>query len=184
VYNQKVPQPLARILQDDALTGPRGPDGRHEIVVPDGWLLESAWIEVPLPRLLNCAACEGGGCDRCDRSGAVTTRPRKTPDEVVEVQLPGQAPAILRVPRRGGLPSAEQGDLGRGVLLLAIRIGAAPTEGLRRIPDRAPPRPSRPSSPSAIVRSGVAPDTLLTPERFLVLAALCFALVFLWLLTR
>lgn len=181
MYNGSVPQPLARIVQDEALTGPRGPDGRHEIVVPGGWLTEGAWVEIPLPRLLSCALCDGGGCDRCDRSGAVTTRPRKTPTEVVEVQLPSGGPAILRLPRRGGLPAPEEEALGRGVLLLAVRVGAEPSEGLRRLPDRAPPRPSRPSYPGP---ERPPSDALLTPHRFLALAALCFALGLAWLLSR
>lgn len=180
MYNGIVPQPLARVVHDEALTGPRGPDGRHEIVVPGGWLKEGAWIEVPLPRLLNCAACDGGGCDRCDRSGAVTTRPRKSPDEVVEIQLPCTGPAILRLPRRGGLPSSAEEGLGRGVLLLAVRIGAAPSEGLRKleIPEVAPVVSFRPRAPVSGDLAG------LTPDRFLVIAALCLLLALAWLLTR
>jgi hypothetical protein len=172
-----VPQPLAKVVQDDALHGPRGPDGRHEIVVPEGWLGEGAWVEIPLPRLLNCAACEGGGCDRCERSGAVATRPRKTLTEVVELQLP-TAPAILRVPRRGGLPGEEAQGLGRGVLLLAVRTGAAPSEGVRRIAR------SLAASRSSDALAPIAPPGLVTPGRFLWAAAALLAAGMAWLLGR
>lgn len=149
MYNGIVPVPLAKVFDDDELTGPRGPDGRHEIVVTEDWMLGRAWIEIPLPRLLSCASCDGGGCDGCERSGAVATRPRKTPPEVIEVQLPGAAPVVLRLPRYGGLAPDE--NTARGLLLLAIRLGPEPSEGLRLVdlppapqplaPPPAPPRP-------------------------------------------
>lgn len=150
VYNESVAQPLAQILEDDALRGPRGPDGCHEITVPAAWLLDETRVELVLPRLLGCADCEGGGCDRCERSGAVATRERGEPDELLEVQLPSSAPVVLRLPRHGGLPT--DAALGRGVLLLTVRPGEA-SSGVRRL-GAAPPRAlstTAPSAPSAWV---------------------------------
>ena len=34
MYNGGVSQPLAKVLDDETLSGARGPDGLHEIVVP------------------------------------------------------------------------------------------------------------------------------------------------------
>ncbi|MCS6899448.1 MAG: hypothetical protein RMJ98_06970 [Myxococcales bacterium] len=175
-----MPQPLARIVQDELLTGPRGPDGRHEIVVPRSWLAEGAWVEIPLPRLLSCALCDGGGCDRCHRSGAVTTRVQQMSTEVIEVQLPVGGPAILRLPRLGGLPSPGEA-LGRGLLLLTIRVGAEPSAGLRKLPDRASLRSVH---PSPIPPHPRLKGTLLTPHRILALAALCLIVGILWWLRQ
>lgn len=127
-----VSQPLARVLQEESLTGPRGPDGCHEVTVLESWFSEESWIEVSLPRLLRCASCEGGGCDQCERSGAIATRPRKSPEEILEIQLPRGGPATLRLPQRGGVPLEGQDVLVRGLLLLTIRVGEVPSEGLRR----------------------------------------------------
>jgi len=172
VYNEIVPAPLARVFDDEAFAGPRGPDGRHEIVVPRAWLDGRSWIEVPLPRLLSCASCDGGGCDGCDRSGAVATRPRKTPAEVVEVQLPGQSPAVLRLPRYGGLPADHQEGLDRGLLLLVIRAGDQPSEGLRLL------------SPPAAAPAPLAPPALISPSTLLWVAGAIFALALLWLISH
>lgn len=169
-----MPQPLAKVLSDEAFQGPRGPDGRHEIVVPEEWLAERAWVEVPLPRLLSCISCDGGGCDRCDRSGAVTTRPRKTLAEVVEVQLPSSG-AVLRIPRYGGLPPDSEPELERGLLLLTVRAGSPATEGLRKLERVAPVVP---------VRKAPAPQGGFTPGLFLLVAALMLMAGMAWLLSR
>ncbi len=125
MYNGGVSQPLAKVLDDETLAGARGPDGIHEIVVPGDWLDERLRVDVTLPRLLRCAACQGGGCDRCERQGAVTSRERGAPVEVVNVQLP-PTPATVRVPRHGGLLSGQP----RGHLLLQVRTGEQPSDGL------------------------------------------------------
>jgi hypothetical protein len=90
--------------------------------VPRAWLKQGALVELDLPRHLVCAACDGGGCDTCDRSGGVTLRERGAPADVLEVALPrapNEEPFVIRLPRRGGL-APEGSGLPRGHLLLRV----------------------------------------------------------------
>lgn len=129
---------------------PRGPDAQLAVTVPESYLAEGATIEVEVPRNLACAACSGGGCDACERSGAVSVRGRADPVEKVEVTLPkpgaketGEtAPRalVLRIPEFGGLAAAES-NLPRGNLLLTIRAGEALSKGVTRLPGPSVPPP-------------------------------------------
>lgn len=126
-----------------AVDVPRGPDVIHRINVPGEWLDEGARIELELPRNLSCAACGGGGCDACGRSGAITMRGRREPPELVEVQLPrrpatedppssGKRGVVVRIPEKGGLP--EEGSLlPRGVLMLSVRAAEEADPGVQRV---------------------------------------------------
>ena len=95
------------------------------------WIDRGATIEFEVPRNLTCAECDGGGCDLCARSGALTVRERTDPGEVVKVTLPqpsaertdGVRDVILRIPDQGGLPQTE--DVPRGLMML--RVSAAQT---------------------------------------------------------
>jgi hypothetical protein len=138
---------LARVTSR-AVEGPRGPDVLHRVKVPRAWLSAGEVVELELPRNLACAACGGGGCDKCGRSGAITLRKRNEPAEVVEVTLPARSGddlpdsrgVTLRIPEQGGLP--EQGsDLPRGVLLLTVIPSPEPDASiklLRGVPSKRP----------------------------------------------
>jgi len=82
-------------------------------------------VELELPRHLICAACDGGGCDTCERSGGVTLRERGEPPDLIEVSLPGekQEAFLIRLPERGGL-APEGSGLPRGHLLLRVEPSA------------------------------------------------------------
>lgn len=145
--------------------------------MPAEWLAEGASIELELPRTLSCAACGGGGCDACGRSGAVYTRGRKELPELVEVSLPsstgGARGATVRLPKRGGLPSDETPELARGMLLLTVIPGEAASDGVRRreLPEAPLPVPYEPA-PLAQVPPPAA--GYLSPE---VLGAVALALL-------
>jgi hypothetical protein len=111
---------LGRVVNADP-GRPRGPDATHRIRVPRAWLKHGAQVELELPRHLICAACDGGGCDTCERSGGVTLRERGEPPDVIEVSLPGDRDEafVIRLPERGGLAPRESG-LPRGNLLLRV----------------------------------------------------------------
>ena len=112
---------LGRVLASD-LAAPRGPDATHRVRVPRAWLKQGALVELDLPRHLVCAACDGGGCDTCERSGGVTLRDRGAPADVLELALPraeDQEAFVIRLPERGGLAPAGSG-LPRGHLLLRV----------------------------------------------------------------
>ena len=113
---------------------PRGPDVVHRIRVPHAWLEAGEVVELELPRNLACAACEGGGCDVCERAGAVALRGRREPPELLTVTLPrrkGEAGGgvMIRIPEQGGLP-AEGSGLPRGLLLLRVELGEVPDAGV------------------------------------------------------
>jgi hypothetical protein len=126
----------------------------HRVKVPRDWLAAGEVIEVELPRNLSCAACGGGGCDTCGRSGAITLRRRDELAEVVEVTLPTRPGAetesldtgiTLRIPEQGGLPDPGS-DLPRGMLLLTV-VPAETADPRISLARSAPsPRPD-PSSP-------------------------------------
>jgi hypothetical protein len=126
----------------DALDGPRGPDVLHRIHVERGWLERGAVVEFELPRNVTCAACDGGGCDACDRAGAFSLRGRGEPAELVQVTLPAQPAAeqppssgrrglVLRIPEKGGLPPTGS-DLPRGLLLLRVIPAQSADPGVTR----------------------------------------------------
>ncbi len=148
VYKGLLPEVLARVTSR-AATGPRGPDVLHRVKVRREWLLTGEVIEVELPRNLACAACGGGGCDACGRSGAITLRQRDEPAEMVEITLPARpeddAPdsrgLTLRIPEQGGLPDPGS-ELPRGLLLLTVVPSPEPDPRcrlLRGLPSKRPP---------------------------------------------
>ena len=170
---------LGRVVQAE-LDSPRGPDASHRLKVPKEWLEQGAVIEFELPRHLTCKACEGGGCDVCERSGAVTLRGRGEPPDLVEVNLPSRPhdeSFMIRIPGRGGLAKPESG-LPRGQLFLRVE-------------------PSDASDPSASVskatpvvvpaRREIERPAAATPYPkwvFLAAAALGVAIALVWLFLR
>jgi hypothetical protein len=99
----------------------------HRVRIRREWLATGGVIELELPRNLACAACGGGGCDICGRSGAISLRKRDELPEIVEVTLPvrpvSEEPesrgVTLRIPEQGGLPPPGS-ELPRGLLLLTV----------------------------------------------------------------
>lgn len=131
---------------------PRGPDVSMDIAVPEEWFAAGATLEIQLPRNLKCATCSGGGCDACERSGAVSIRGRKDAVELVEITLPRHAPppgeeqtsrarvVVMRIPDRGGA-AADDPSLPRGNLLLSVATGAEASPGVARLTGPSVPPP-------------------------------------------
>jgi hypothetical protein len=113
------------------------------VQVKQQWLEEGAAIQFQLPRNLTCAACDGGGCDKCGRSGAISLRERGEPAELLTVTLPrcdtaGTAGVVLRIPEQGG--HVQDGPpLPRGMLLLSVTASDRPDAGVSRIRSTMPP---------------------------------------------
>lgn len=134
---------LGRVL-GPSLDAPRGPDVMHRVRVPSAWLEQGEAIELTMPRHGSCAECEGGGCDRCSRSGAIMLRGKDDPVEVVSVTLPrldtGAAAngVCLRIPGRGG----SEVDRPRGLLLLRVAPGEQAGPGVRLLRGSIPPAAS------------------------------------------
>jgi hypothetical protein len=140
-----VSEVLARVTTR-TLDVPRGPDVVHRIRVPRAWLESGEVVELELPRNLSCAACDGGGCDLCERSGAITLRGREEPPEILNVTLPARQPeadggtrgVVIRIPEQGGLPPVESELLPRGLLLLRVEPAEVADPGVSRIVPPAP----------------------------------------------
>ncbi|MEI9953308.1 MAG: hypothetical protein WDO74_31125 [Pseudomonadota bacterium] len=122
-----MPEVLAKVTTR-TLNVPRGPDVLHRIRVPGAWLESGEVVEFELPRNLTCAACDGGGCDACERAGAITLRGRHELPEILSVTLPMRKPeadseargVLIRIPEQGGLPPESGETLPRGLLLLRV----------------------------------------------------------------
>jgi hypothetical protein len=183
VYKGLLSEVLARV-RSRAVDGPRGPDVLHRVKVRREWLVAGELVELELPRNLACAACGGGGCDTCGRSGAITLRRRDEPADIVEVtlprrgedELPDSRGITLRIPEQGGL--AEPGsELPRGVLLLTVVPSpeADPRiKLLRGVPSK---------RPRASIVDGDEDRTLLAPrEKFGKWTAVVAVAVVLWIL--
>src|SRR3954469_13530807 len=137
---------LGRVVAGD-LERPRGPDANHRVRVPRTWLERGAVVELELPRNLSCAACDGGGCDVCERSGAITLRQRDELPELLQVTLPARSSqadgasrsVVIRIPEQGGLPPAAAEALPRGLLLLRVEAAEVADAGVSRVVPPAPP---------------------------------------------
>jgi hypothetical protein len=124
----------------------------HGVRVARSWLEAGDTVELTLPRNLHCAECDGGGCDRCGRAGAVSLWSREEPAAVLEVTLPrrtaaelqGEPVIVLRIPDAGGWPAADSGHP-RGHLLLRLTASADPDPSVVKRP-RDPSRRARPPS--------------------------------------
>lgn len=131
---------LGRVLDPSALDAATGPRARLRITVPAAWLVEGADLAITVPARLSCARCDGGGCDACDRSGALRA-PGDAAVRVIHASVPrassGLAPEppagiVLRISHPfGPVSGIEQ-------LLLEVRASAAPSVGVTR---RAPSVP-------------------------------------------
>lgn len=135
---------LARVTTR-TLNVPRGPDVTHRIRVPRAWFETGEVVEFELPRNVTCAVCDGGGCDACERSGAITLRGRQELAEVLSVTLPmpnGESEVrsvVIRIPEQGGLAPENAGELPRGLLLLRVEPAEAADPGVvRKFPSARP----------------------------------------------
>jgi hypothetical protein len=186
-----LPEVLARVTSR-AVEGPRGPDVLHRIKVRREWLTLGEVIELELPRNLSCAACGGGGCDACGRSGAITLRKRSEPAEIVEVTLPvrprDEVPdsrgITLRIPEQGGLPEAGS-ELPRGLLLLTLIPSAEPDPSiklLRGVPSKRPPASIVDSDEMPRPITAPAPRRSATAAKVIVIVAVAlWVLLLIWL---
>jgi len=114
--------------------------------VPAAWLESGELVEFELPRNLTCAACDGGGCDACERAGAITLRGREELPEILSVTLPTRKPhadsqartVVIRIPEQGGLPPENGESLPRGLLLLRVEPAKVADPGVTRVAPSAP----------------------------------------------
>ena len=134
---------LGRVTDVAALDAPRGPVARLSISVPVAWTSDRTTLTVDAPRLFTCERCQGGGCDSCDRSGAL----RGPEDErQIDLTLPAGVGAgtLVRIPRPFDDSPIEQ-------LIVEVRLAPTASKGVRRVVSRTiATRPEHSPLPSAL----------------------------------
>lgn len=120
---------LGRVLDPGTLDAAAGPRARLRVDVPAAWLAEGADLVVTAPARLACARCDGGGCDACERSGALRA-PSDAGDRLVRATVSpssAQRTIALRIPHPfGQAHGIEQ-------LLLELRAAASPSPCVARV---------------------------------------------------
>ncbi|HHH29354.1 MAG TPA: hypothetical protein ENK57_13555 [Polyangiaceae bacterium] len=117
---------LAKVVDKEALDSSEGAQGRLKITVPAAWLADGAELSVAAPKLVSCARCDGGGCDSCGRSGALSG-PREPELRNLRLALPSSDRAVvLRL-----VKPFEQGEIDQ--LLVQVKTGEEPSKGVSRV---------------------------------------------------
>jgi hypothetical protein len=144
-------------------------------------------IELDVPRNLRCSTCDGGGCDLCDRSGAVTLRGRDEPPEIIQVTLPrrtqksGGTGVTIRIPEQGGLPRSSAEPV-RGFLLLTVVTAPEADPSVRLLESPIPASVELGSSPVAKDAIEPAqPESGVRVRRRRAVVPVAVALIALWL---
>jgi hypothetical protein len=120
---------LGRVLDPEAIHAMTGPSGRLELRVSPGW--GGRMVEVVAPARVACSRCDGGGCDACNRSGAIKLDPspaRRTLTVCLPRDLSGGV--ALRIVH----PFGEGGAL--EVLVLEVRPSDVPDSNVTPISPR------------------------------------------------
>jgi hypothetical protein len=139
---------LGRVLDPQALDACAGPRARLRVDVPASWLAEGAVLQITAPSRLTCARCDGGGCDACDRSGALRS-PADPEARLVTATLSGadhdaDRAVVVRVPRPFGA------DHGIHQLLVEIRVAAVSSSFVTRVAPPPPPSDAAVRAPALL----------------------------------
>ena len=154
--------------------------------MPRAWLESGEVVEFEVPRNLSCATCDGGGCDSCERSGAITLRGRNELPEILSVCLPARKPepngeargVVIRIPEQGGLPPESSAALPRGLLLLRVELAEVADPGVTRVLPPEPPVSEREAISGTILKPSSTQAWLLTAAVVIVILAGLIALAF------
>ncbi len=142
------PTELGQVVDPTALDISSGPRARLPIELPASWMEAGADLELTIPARLPCARCDGGGCDACGRSG-VLRAPMDIAARAMRLRVPagsGKGVVLRLVQPFGDAAPIEQ-------LLIEVRPGSAPSQGVRRIGPRADLVHQRPSFAGALSSS-------------------------------
>jgi hypothetical protein len=111
---------------DPEREAPTGPRGRLTLEVLSEWLEQGATVELTMPRRVACAACDGGGCDGCSRSGA---HKLEGDERTLRLTLPRTESERVLV----RLVEPLGAEAGLAELTVEIRVASAPSHDARRI---------------------------------------------------
>jgi hypothetical protein len=129
---------LGTVVDRDAVAGAEGAHVSLSIVVLPRWAELGATVTVVAKERVVCARCDGGGCDGCEKSGAVRL-PREAEARTFTLVLPAKmaAPSAVRVPRPFGDASPV------ALAVCVVRLGDAAAGCALVSPEAAPEGPPR-----------------------------------------
>lgn len=107
---------LGRVLDPGALEGPDVRTASLPITV-SAPLVRGSILHVRAPKRLVCATCDGGGCSRCNNSGAF----RVAPNAPITVPIASE----IALPTRIRVAASRELGAGVDVVVLAIALGPA-----------------------------------------------------------
>jgi hypothetical protein len=116
------------VLDPEALDRTEGTRGLMTVELPREWLTAGDTVDIVVPARVACARCEGGGCDRCDRSGALRI-PGDEARRTLRLALPRPAGERTRV--RVACPFGDDANLEQ--LWVDLRPAAAPSPFCHRV---------------------------------------------------
>jgi hypothetical protein len=133
---------LGRVLDPNELDRADGQRGRLTIDVLTEWLVAGDTVELVAPARIVCARCEGGGCDACERSGALRLNGDVTA-RTIRLTLPPTTSSrvLVRLLRPLG------DDAGLEQLSVEVRASSTPGASCRRV------EPATSRGPSLTLRS-------------------------------
>jgi hypothetical protein len=162
---------LARLIDREELDASSAPTGLMQVDVPRAWLDEGVTLLIAAPKRLVCAACEGGGCGRCDNSGAFRLDDATRAEPLRAVLTAGTADGALRVRLRA--PFGEGASV--NMVLIDIRPANEPSPGVTR---------SRRRTNALAIAARSPLDDPRATIGLVIVAVVCLALVTLALIQR
>jgi hypothetical protein len=102
------------------------------VELPREWLAAGDTVDIVIPARVACARCEGGGCDRCNRSGALRV-PGDEAARTLRLALPRPAGERTRV--RVACPLGDDASLEQ--LWVDLRPASDPSPLCRRVTSEA-----------------------------------------------
>lgn len=133
---------LARVTDD--LDVARAPDVRTVVTAPAAWLSQGGRLSVAVPRLAQCDACRGGGCERCNYSGAFSRSEGEEAPSSVVIHLPRRdaeaATVVVRLPHQSVYGRVEDHPPGHWFIEVQSGAGFSPgvTPELSAVDERVP----------------------------------------------
>jgi hypothetical protein len=144
--DDRAPATLGQVLDVAALDASNGPCARVRVGLEPGWSRGDT-LRITVPERLTCARCDGGGCDACQRSGALRA-PAEPGDRTVRVELPELPPRGVAV--RLLRPFGDAADVEQ--LRIELHASARSDVGVR-VSHSARPRGLTVASPAQVLTS-------------------------------
>jgi hypothetical protein len=130
--------PSVRLFDPSQLDDETGARARITVTIPSDSLKAGCELTLLVPVRLECARCDGGGCDACGRSGVVRA-PEGDASRTVRTRVTSASGVAVRV--RIPLPFGDASDIRQ--LFVEVRGGESASELVRAIEPRGASVPSQ-----------------------------------------